>query len=730
MVGSLHHHQVPLEKTIHGDEITHTSKRNRDAMQTSASSENIVVEGLEQSSGKAARIVFETLPQEHYQKTNIAIQQQQQQHYEANESIVAASRLAVKQALESTKSIPAKEISIEYIRIITGNMTARKIGIGGQGSVFRGFDSKLNCSLAVKELPMGLAFEKEMFALSILDHPNVIRLLVYARCDEKKQAYLIYEYAPGGTMAEALRDISGREKFTWQRRVDALLQLVLALKYCHSHKIKHRDVKPENICFADEDFSELQLIDFGISTEHEGFLTSWGGTPVYMAPEYLDERKHFDEKTEVYSLGVVMIAVISSTIEAKSLRKLVAYSTRRAYSIVDYRDRLAGGWDHNLYFWYDGVIEQIAACAQKCLKVDPADRPYLQDIIDMLSDLKQIATNSIILSKLQATALEMQTQMCSWNGMSSSSSKKEVVRCPCGQAALVACQQGHVVCGPCLEGSLKRQKFCDFFHCQACGCDEVFSISELRGLVPNELLADHALAQQESLRFLRDKDKVESIVKKIYEKTSSLSISSMARDIVFGTSMETECPGLCILWPVQSSRSLFRRPFNKEYRLYFLCAYDRSPIESFIEIDKHRAWVKRILPVLSFSLWACRLMVGLGLSVSLPTFIPGNSIEEQITSIEKTLCDNDFYKDVLDGLKAFSKNHLNNDNNGGGASSSSIQGMICERANNVDPVAKAAVAKVATMDGNYNWCNEMELANKNNTWAWVKKRNKQKWMSG
>jgi serine/threonine protein kinase len=62
-------------------------------------------------------------------------------------------------------------------------------------------------------------------------------------------------------------------------------QLVMAIRYCHSRQIVHRDIKKKNILF--DHHGNIKVIDFGMSnyTQKEGKLSTFCGTPCYAAPE-------------------------------------------------------------------------------------------------------------------------------------------------------------------------------------------------------------------------------------------------------------------------------------------------------------------------------------------------------------------------------------------------------------------------------------------------------------
>jgi len=83
-------------------------------------------------------------------------------------------------------------------------------------------------------------------------------------------------------------------------------QMISALHYLHSNKIIHRDMKPQNILIGPD--RQLKLCDFGFAralTQQSLTLTSVKGTPLYMAPELVQEQP-YDHTVDLWSLGVIL----------------------------------------------------------------------------------------------------------------------------------------------------------------------------------------------------------------------------------------------------------------------------------------------------------------------------------------------------------------------------------------------------------------------------------------
>ncbi len=88
-------------------------------------------------------------------------------------------------------------------------------------------------------------------------------------------------------------------------------QLVGAVSYVHSKSCVHRDLKLENILLDKNE--NVKLCDFGFTSEYEGkssYLQTWCGTVCYSAPEMLKGEKYAGEKVDVWSLGVILYALL------------------------------------------------------------------------------------------------------------------------------------------------------------------------------------------------------------------------------------------------------------------------------------------------------------------------------------------------------------------------------------------------------------------------------------
>ena len=202
------------------------------------------------------------------------------------------------------------------------------LGQGGFGATFLAIDLALpgqpHCAL--KQLRPGktgntsdLNVARKLFAReaetlgTIGSHPQIPRLLDYFEIDG--HFYLVQEYIEGQTLAREIKqngplDEAGLRQF--------LLAILPCIDYIHTHRVIHRDIKPQNIIRRRTD-RQLVLIDFGAvryaisqfdTATHNGPLTEsavW--TPGYSAPEQMALRPVF--ASDIYSLGVTCLHLLT-----------------------------------------------------------------------------------------------------------------------------------------------------------------------------------------------------------------------------------------------------------------------------------------------------------------------------------------------------------------------------------------------------------------------------------
>jgi serine/threonine protein kinase len=171
----------------------------------------------------------------------------------------------------------------------------RRVGQGGQATVWLAFDPRLEREVAIKLLhpePGTDAAQvahwlREARSVSRLTHPNVIP--VFEADVHEGQPYLVFEFVPGQTLAEILRL---RGALAPQEAVGLVIDVLEALAAAHAAGIVHRDLKPSNVLV--DAGGRARVMDFGIAervqdSEGAGAAAASagpsGGTPGYMSPE-------------------------------------------------------------------------------------------------------------------------------------------------------------------------------------------------------------------------------------------------------------------------------------------------------------------------------------------------------------------------------------------------------------------------------------------------------------
>ncbi|KAF1845937.1 kinase-like protein [Cucurbitaria berberidis CBS 394.84] len=190
-----------------------------------------------------------------------------------------------------------------------GNYTLGKlIGKGSFGKVYLATHKLSNGSKVVlksaKKDDTNLAREIHHHRQFI--HPHIARL--YEVIVTETLVWLVLEYCPGDELYNYLLAKGALEPSKVQR---IFTQLVGAVSYVHNKSCVHRDLKLENILL--DKHGDVKLVDFGFTREYEGksnYLQTWCGTVCYSAPEMLKGEKYAGERVDVWSLGIILYALL------------------------------------------------------------------------------------------------------------------------------------------------------------------------------------------------------------------------------------------------------------------------------------------------------------------------------------------------------------------------------------------------------------------------------------
>ncbi|KAH7732238.1 CAMK/MLCK protein kinase [Aphelenchoides avenae] len=188
-----------------------------------------------------------------------------------------------------------------------------EIGEGKFGKVFRCVEKSTQLTLAAKCIKLKRdadiqKVEKEVNIMTQMKHKCIAQ--IYDAFASKDTVILIMEIVEGGELFERVVDES--YILTEMAVASIIYQLCEAIRYIHSQKIIHLDLKPENIMCVTQTGNQIKLIDFGLAQYYDGSgdLLFMAGTPEFAAPEVI-KYEPLDFHTDMWSVGVITYILLS-----------------------------------------------------------------------------------------------------------------------------------------------------------------------------------------------------------------------------------------------------------------------------------------------------------------------------------------------------------------------------------------------------------------------------------
>jgi serine/threonine protein kinase len=249
-----------------------------------------------------------------------------------------------------------------------------RIGSGGMATVFRALDTNLGRDVALKTLHEHLVyeetfrerFEREARFIAGFNHPNIVQIYDFNVLDVDKAQiyYMVMPFVSGDTLNTVLKRYNSRGKTLPHERIIQIVEdIASALDYAHERGMVHRDVKPANILFDENE--RAILTDFGIARlARTSGLTQDGtivGTPAYMSPEQATGQES-DLRSDIYSLGVIVYEMLTGRLpfdDDGSVSVLIKHANDEPPDITSVSPHLGEG---------------INECVLKALQKDPAKR--------------------------------------------------------------------------------------------------------------------------------------------------------------------------------------------------------------------------------------------------------------------------------------------------------------------------------------------------------------------
>jgi len=263
-----------------------------------------------------------------------------------------------------------------------------KLGSGGQGTVYKALDTKLNRTLVVKVLSPELTaktsnfrrFEREAQLCSQLDHPNVCTIFDFDEADGVY--YIAMQFVEG----KNVRQLVAGKPLEMKSALSIAVQVCDALSYSHSRGIIHRDIKAGNVMVTPT--GQAKILDFGLAKLVEKASTGRGddieiteigipyGTATYAAPEQA-RGERADHRADVFSTGVLVYEMLTG---------IWAFQGK---TVVDVRHQVLHGTPTPIAAMrQDNVPKKLQEIVDRALAKDPKDR--YQKISDMRDDLKAV----------------------------------------------------------------------------------------------------------------------------------------------------------------------------------------------------------------------------------------------------------------------------------------------------------------------------------------------------
>ncbi|CAM8971535.1 hypothetical protein QQ045_029269 [Rhodiola kirilowii] len=257
-----------------------------------------------------------------------------------------------------------------------------KIGEGAHGEVYEGRYN--NQVVAIKVLQRGRTseekaalegrFAREVNMMSRVTHKNLVKFIGAS----KDRLMVIVTELLGISLRKYLISIRP-EKLELRVALGFALDIAQALDFLHANGIIHRDLKPDNLLLT-ADHKSIKLADFGLAREESvtEMMTAETGTYRWMAPELYStvtlrqgEKKHYNNKVDVYSFGIVLWELLTNRMPFESMSNLQA-----AY---------AAAFKHERPSIPEDVPPDLAFIIQSCWVEDPNMRPSFSQVIRMLN---------------------------------------------------------------------------------------------------------------------------------------------------------------------------------------------------------------------------------------------------------------------------------------------------------------------------------------------------------
>mmetsp|Transcript_7085 Transcript_7085/g.10602 ORF Transcript_7085/g.10602 Transcript_7085/m.10602 type:complete len:408 (+) Transcript_7085:119-1342(+) len=282
----------------------------------------------------------------------------------------------------------------------------KKIGQGAFAVVWKAFCYEKDCNVAIKVMDLENvthAFEdirQEVNAMRLCAHPNVVRC--FASFVHKNELWLVMQFMDKGSCFHVM-DVAKRKGFNPGMREDwiayILKETLSGLNYFHQDGQIHRDIKAGNILLSSD--GSVQLADFGVA----GWLIGYGkrrstvktfvGTPCWMAPEVMEQGEGYNQRADIWSLGITALELakgFAPYAKLDPMKVLLMTIEQDPPGLKSYRDdKQPTG---------EPFTRSFKEFVRLCLQKDPKKRPNCSTLLNHSFFKKKDATSKTLISEL------------------------------------------------------------------------------------------------------------------------------------------------------------------------------------------------------------------------------------------------------------------------------------------------------------------------------------------